>query len=71
MPVRAKALKQIQNAFNEFLLNDRLFTAHKIAERLINNEEVLNIVLPIPGNPSYENSLRILNELLNFSKSII
>jgi hypothetical protein len=68
---RREAIKQVRNAFNEFLTNDKMFTANKIAQRLINNEDILNVVLPIPGNPSYENSLRILNELLQYSKTIL
>ncbi len=71
IPVRAKALQQVRNAFNEFLTNDKLFTVQKIADRLLKNEDVLFVVLPIPGNPSYENSLRILNDILNFSKNIL
>lgn len=70
-PIRAKALQQVRNAFNDFLRNDKLFTAQKIAQRLINNEDILNVLLPIPGNPSYENSARILAEIINYSKTII
>jgi hypothetical protein len=68
---RRKAIGQVRNAFNEFLTNDKLFTAQKIAQRIINNEDILNVVLPIPGNPSYENSLRILNELIQYSKVVL
>ena len=71
VPYRAKAVKQLRNAFNEFLLNDRLFTIQKLAQRLLNNEDILSFALPVPGNPSYESSLRILNEIIKFSKAII
>ncbi len=70
-PEKQTAMKQLKNAFNRFLLNDKFFTVQQIARRLINNEEILNTVLPIPGNPSYESSLRLLQDLLQYSKNII
>lgn len=71
IPVRVKALQQIRNAFSDFLLNDKLFTVQKLAQRLLNNEDILYILLPIPGNPSYENSARILTDIITYSKTII
>ena len=71
IPYRKMSIVKIQDAFNGFLFNTANYSIVQLALLLKRNEALLENVLPIPSNPSYENSRHLLETLLNEAETII
>ena len=65
------ALIYVQSNFASFLSTNGQYSAGQLALLIKRNEAFLEIILPIPNNPSYQNSLTILNQLINEAENII
>jgi len=71
IPQRRAAIFQVQAMFGQLLLNKAKTSAGQIAILLKRHEALLETILPIPSNPSYENSFKILKTLINEAENII
>jgi len=65
------ALIYVQSNFASFLNTKGQYSAGQLALLIKRNEALLETILPIPNNPSYQNSLTVLNQLINEAENII
>lgn len=71
LPDKAKAIQCIRATFGRFVIEPRTFSVQTLAQRIINNEDLLYVILPIPGNPAYEKSSELLSQLIQHSKQLL
>lgn len=68
MPTRIEHLK---NIFFPFLSLPNQYSVCQLAVHIKKHEDLLFAVLPMPGNPSYENALAMLTNLIEKATEII
>lgn len=71
IPYRKMAVVKVQDNFTGFLIHTANYSVFQLAILLKRNEALLETILPIPSNPSYENSYQLLKTLLAEAESII
>lgn len=71
IPYRKAAVLKINEVFGSLLITKTKYSAGQLAILLKRYEGVLEVLLPIPQNPSYQNSLQVLNQLIQQAETII
>lgn len=66
-----EAIIYVRSNFADFLNSKGNYSAGQLAILIKRNEAVLETILPIPNNPSYEKSFLMLKELVNQAEQII
>lgn len=70
-PVKKNAMISVKKLFTNFLNYPSKYSAGQIALLIKRHESLLETVLPIPSNPSYENSLAALTKLIEAATKIM
>lgn len=70
-PERTRCVQFVKIYFGEFMKTPKEFSAVKAARIFLKNEDKMRNILPSTTNPSYANSERILNEILQTAKAIL
>lgn len=70
-PFKKDAVTHIRAIFTLFIKFPKNYNAAQIAILVKKHETLLEAVLPIPNNPSYENSLVLLKTLITEAENII
>lgn len=68
---RRNAIRRIRDVFTAFLKFPNTYSAGQIALLIKRNEGLLETILPIPANPSYQNSLVVLHKIIEAAEQII
>ena len=71
IPTRKCAVIKVHERFNNFLLHSTQYSIYQLALLIKRNEHLLETILPIPSNPSYQNAETILRQLIKTSETII
>lgn len=68
---KKSAMHHIQNKFGAFLKFPNNYSTGQIAILIKRHEDLLQAILPIPQNPTYESSLAALQLLIKQAETII
>lgn len=71
IPQRKAAVLNVQKLFSQFLIHQTKYSSGQMAILIKRHEGLLETILPIPNNPSYQNSLAMLNNLIAEAENII
>lgn len=69
--LKKSAMFHIKGKFEHFVKFPKNYSVGQLALLVKRNEALLESVLPIPSNPSYENSLAMLTSLVKEAEQII
>jgi hypothetical protein len=61
---RKDAVFHVGNIFNAFLQFPKNYQVAQLALQIKKHEDLLMVILPIPNNPAYENTVSTLHDLL-------
>lgn len=65
------AVEHVRAIFNNFLLSPGKYNVCELAIKIKKHEDILMAVLPMPGNPSYDNAFAALTQLIRYSSELI
>lgn len=68
---RKSAMIAVKKLFTNFVNYPRKYSSGQIALLIKRHEALLETILPIPSNPSYENSLAVLQKLIVAAELIL
>lgn len=71
IPYRHAAIQKVKQIFGKHLYENIQFSAGQMALLIKRNEALLETILPVPNNPSYQNSALILKQLIEQAEKII
>lgn len=70
-PAIKPQLKRCALIFGDFLKNPSTYPVGQLALLIKRNEDLITILLPIPGNPSYQNSKALAEQIIKQSTDIL
>jgi hypothetical protein len=68
---RNVAIYQVKSVFSSFLSFPTSYNTAQLALHIKRNEDLLLLILPNPHNPSYNNALSTLSDLIEYAGKII
>jgi hypothetical protein len=68
---KGTTIKILKDKFSSFLTFADSYSVGQLALLIKRNQTLLESILPIPNNPSYDNAVIILNQLLEKSNEIL
>jgi len=68
---KGTTIKLLNDKFSSFLTFSDSYSVGQLALLIKRNQTLLESILPIPNNPSYDNAVIILNNCLNKANEIL